>query len=254
MPSPGTTSRTVHLPALLLGVARVHAVEHVGPVLGLQAAGAGVHGEDGVACRRSGPRTTRSISSASSITASARERVVGLGGERLVLARQLERRTGVLQKRRRPRRTRGWCRAGSRPASTRSARAPRRPRSPGAALSSSSRASSARLSSMCRYPRASLTRCGRLLDVVFAVRHGRPYASASVAFLELRGRCRRGRGRCAPRSRRGRRLVLHDTCAACAGAGFGTARHWHAGAAAACAARGAAGDARSRSAPASGDE
>ena len=38
-----------HLPALVLGVVDVHLVEHAGPVLGLEAALAGVHREDGVA-------------------------------------------------------------------------------------------------------------------------------------------------------------------------------------------------------------
>ncbi len=37
-----------HLPALVGGIVAIHAIEHLGPVLGLQAALAGVDGHDGV--------------------------------------------------------------------------------------------------------------------------------------------------------------------------------------------------------------
>ena len=135
-------------------------VEHLGPVLGLQAALAGVDGEDGSRRRRNARRTSDSTSRASSI---AVKRLEGL--------LQPLRRTGRIL--RLPARARhGRRRATRRPplyASMVSRRRacllrhglralPHRPRSPAARSARPAPPSWAVLSSMCRKPCASATR------------------------------------------------------------------------------------------------
>ena len=86
------------LPALLLGVAHVHAIEHVGPVLGFKPAGTRIDGHDGIACvgRIGEPGfDLHAIERAGQACA----QLVEFDGERVILLDELESGPCVLERR-----------------------------------------------------------------------------------------------------------------------------------------------------------
>ena len=84
------------LPTFQIGIARVHVVQHVRPVLGLKAALAGAYGEDAIASVETARKPAGDFKLVK-LRVKRLKRGLDLFGERRVLARQFMRDAGIVK-------------------------------------------------------------------------------------------------------------------------------------------------------------